>query len=148
MLTPEVTELIANHPAGMVATVNDDGTPSVSPKATFVIVSDAALAFGNIRSPGTLANIRARPSVEVCFIDVVYRKAARVTGTATLYRRQDAPTDLRERFEQGWGPFNEHMSHYVHIEVARAELILSPAYDRGSTEVELREANLEKLNRL
>ena len=41
--------------AGAVATVNADGTPAVSPKATFVVVDDQRVAFGNIRSPATVA---------------------------------------------------------------------------------------------
>ena len=40
MLTADMQDLITNHSAGMVATVSDDGTPSVSPKATFVILGD------------------------------------------------------------------------------------------------------------
>ena len=87
MLTEEMTQLIQHHRAGMVATVNDDGTPSVSPKGTFVVLGDDAIAFGNIRSPGTLRNIRKRPAVEVCFIDPVLRKAVRVTGAATIRKK-------------------------------------------------------------
>ena len=59
MLTTEMKQLIGDHSAGMVATINDGGTPSVSPKATFVIIDDGTIAFGNIRSPGTLANLRS-----------------------------------------------------------------------------------------
>lgn len=88
MLTADIKTLIRHHNAGMVATTNDDGTPSVSPKATFVILDDRTIAFGNIRSPGTLANLRKRPAVEVCFIDVVLRKAVRVTGSASIIRKQ------------------------------------------------------------
>ena len=51
MLTNEMKTLIRNHSAGMVATVNADGTPAVSPKATFLILSDIQLVFSNIRSP-------------------------------------------------------------------------------------------------
>lgn len=65
MLSAQDKALITAHPAGMVATVNSDGTPSVSPKATFVILDDSTLAFGNIRSPGTLSNLRERPSFGV-----------------------------------------------------------------------------------
>ena len=148
MLTAEAQTLIKNHPAGMVATVNEDGTPSVSPKATFVVIDEQTLAFGNLRSPGTLANIRKRPAVEVCFIDVVLRTAVRVTGTASIVSKADAPEDIRAAFDAGWGPFHEHMSLYVKIDVSAAEMILSPAYDRGTTEEELREANMTKLNNL
>ena len=82
MLTAEMKKLISEHRAGMVATVNDDGTPSVSPKATFVILNDTTIAFGNLRSPGTIKNIGKRSAAEVCFIDVLARKAVRVSGTA------------------------------------------------------------------
>jgi len=56
MLNDEMKKLIGDHSAGMVATINDDGTPSVSPKATLVILRDTEIAFGNIRSPGSPAN--------------------------------------------------------------------------------------------
>ena len=58
-------KIITDYSAGAVATVNDDGTPAVSPKATFVIVDNSCIAFGDIRSPGTVANIKQRPNVEV-----------------------------------------------------------------------------------
>ena len=67
MLTGEMTRLIRDHTAGMVATVNEDGTPAVSPKATFVVFDEQTLAFGNLRSPGTLANIRRNAAVEGVF---------------------------------------------------------------------------------
>lgn len=148
MLTADMKQLIDDHRAGMVATVNDDGTPSVSPKATFVILDDRTIAFGNIRSPGTLANVRKRPSIEVCFIDVVLRKAVRVTGTASIIRKADADERMRAAFDQHWAAYVQHMSAFVQIEVEAAEMILSPAYDLGITEEELRRTNLEKLNRL
>jgi hypothetical protein len=132
----------------MVASINDDGTPSVSPKATFVILDDNTLAFGNIRSPGTLSNLRKRPSVEVCFIDVVYRKAVRVTGSTSIIRKVDADQDLMAAFEADWPDYLTHMSAFVKIDVSACELILSPAYDHGITEDELRRTNLEKLNAL
>lgn len=148
MLTPDMQTLIATHSAGMVATVNDDGTPSVSPKATFVILDDAKLAFGNLRSPGTLANLRARPQLEVCFIDVLTRRAVRVTGRGTFVPRAQAEPALVAAFEPAWAPYLEHMTGFVRIDVAAAEMILSPAYDLGLTEAELKKTNLEKLNAL
>lgn len=148
MLTDQMKKLIADHRAGMVASINDDGTPSVSPKATFVILDDRTIAFGNIRSPGTLANIRKRPAVEVCFIDVVLRKAVRVTGTATIHAKADADHRLAAAFKAEWSAFLPHISAFVMIDVTGAELILSPAYDVGRTEDELRQTNLAKLNAL
>ncbi len=148
MLDDSMKKLISDHGAGMVATVNDDGSPSVSPKATFVILDDKTIAFGNIRSPGTLANVRKRPAVEVCFIDVVLRKAVRVTGTASIIRKAEADDDLKAAFDSDWADYLSNMSAFVRIDITAAELILSPAYDRGITDEELRQTNLEKLNAL
>lgn len=148
LLSDDIRTLIRDHRAGMVATVNDDGTPSVSPKATFVILDDGTFAFGNIRSPGTLANLRKRPSIEVCFIDVLARKAVRVTGRASIIKKADADETLLAAFETSWADYLPHMSAFVRIEVDAAEMILSPAYDLGITEDELRRTNLEKLNAL
>ncbi len=77
-ITEAMQQLIENYSVGAVATVNADGTPAVSPKATFVIVDKQCIAFGHIRSPGTVANIAVRPDVEVNFIDVLTRRAVRI----------------------------------------------------------------------
>ena len=148
MLTDDMKTLIRAFSAGSVATVNADGTPSVSPKATFVILDDETLAFGNLRSPGTLANLRANPAVEVCFTDVLARKAVRVTGTASIVDKSEAPQHLWDAFNDAWGDYAPRMSAFVVVKVSAAERILSPAYDFGFTEAELRAANLEHLKAL
>ncbi|MCP4314474.1 MAG: pyridoxamine 5'-phosphate oxidase family protein [Hyphomicrobiales bacterium] len=140
--------LIHNHSAGMVATVNEDGSPSVSPKATFVIFDAQTIAFGNIRSPGTLSNLRRNAAIEVCFIDVITRKAVRITGTGSIISKAKASLAMITAFEGQWAAYVPRMSAFVSIAVSEAELILSPAYDVGFSEAELRTANLERLNEL
>ena len=148
MLTEEMKALIRAFSAGSVATVNADGTPSVSPKATFVIVDDETLAFGHLRSPGTLANLRANPAVEVCFTDVLSRKAVRVTGTASIVDKVEAPQRLWDIFNEAWEDYVPYMPEFIVIKISATELILSPAYDFGFTEARLRAANLERLKML
>ena len=145
MLTKEMQSLIRNFSAGAVATVNGDGTPSVSPKATFVILDDAAIAFGNIRSPGTIRNIRRNPAIEVCFTDILSRRAVRVTGIATVVSRSEADVALEAAYTSDWAQYHPHVRSYVKIKVTAAEMIMSPAYDIGLTEDELRATNLQKL---
>ena len=59
--TEPTERLVANYNAGAGGTTNEDGTSAVAPKAAFVVIDDGCIAFGNIRSPGTVANIRSRP---------------------------------------------------------------------------------------
>ena len=145
-LTTPMKRLIANYSAGAVGTINEDGTPAVSPKATFVVVDDACIAFGNIRSPGTVANIRSRPDMEVNFIDVLTRRAVRVKGRAEIVEKEsEAGRRLLPAFQEHWAPYLPHMQCFVSISIAHAELVLSPAYDLGHTADELRRVNLDKL---
>ena len=145
-LTAPMKRLIANYNAGAVATINEDGTPAVSPKATFVVVDDGCIAFGNIRSPGTVANIRSRPDVEVNFIDVLTRRAVRVRGRAEIVDKEsEAGQCLLPAFREFWAPYLDRMQNFVSISITHAELILSPAYDIGHTAEELRRVNLDKL---
>lgn len=148
MLTERMQSLVRAHPAGMVATVNDDGTPAVSPKGTFVVLSPEALAFGNIRSPGTIRNLRRHPDVEACFLDVLERVAVRVRGIATITRRADCGPDLLAEFENAWPEYVSRMEDIVTIAVGSAQLIRSPAYDIGYGAADLRKANLERLRKL
>ena len=145
MLDTEMIRIIENNTAGMVATVNRDGTPSVSPKGTFVVVAPDTIAFGDIRSPGTVANLRRSPRFEVCFLDVLARKAVRVTGLAEVVARDTTPQEFTDRFEETWSEYLPLMKQIVIVKVQYAELILSPAYDLGYTEVQLRSMYREKL---
>jgi len=148
-LTKPMKKIITDYNAGAVATVNDDGTPAVSPKATFVIVDEHCIAFGDIRSPGTVANIKQRPEVEINFIDVLARQAVRVAGRASIVEKDSkAGQKLMPLFQHSWAPYLDAMQAFVSISITRAELILSPAYDVGHDKAELTRVNLEKLNQL
>ena len=145
-LTPVMRQILRQYSAGAVATVNADGSPSVSPKATFVIIDDGHIAFGNIRSPGTRANLLERPRIEVCFTDVLARIAVRVSGRADLVDKRSARGRvMMPAFEELWSPYLEHMQEFVEITITAAEMITSPAYDVGLGREELVETNFEKL---
>ena len=84
----------------------------------------------------------------MCFIDVVHRKAVRVTGSAHFQPNSGANKTLTHAFETSWAPYLNHMSGFVVIDIVTASLILSPAYDLGHTAEDLRATNLAKLNAL
>jgi predicted pyridoxine 5'-phosphate oxidase superfamily flavin-nucleotide-binding protein len=64
-LTEEMKELVKRQRLGFVATVCPDGTPNLSPKGTVSVLDDEHLIFADIRSPGTVSNLRTNPNVEV-----------------------------------------------------------------------------------
>ena len=148
MLTEEMKSIIAAYPLGFVASVNRDGTPNLSPKGTFVALNDKQLVFGHIRSPGTMGNITERPVVEINFLDVLSRKAVRVRGRAFMFRHS-AP-EFPDLFAalSGWKGYTEIMKAVVRVDLDTASLILSPAYDLGHTEAQLREQYKAKFTSL
>jgi uncharacterized protein len=133
---PEARRVVEDQRLCFVATVNEDGTPNLSPKGTIGVLDEDHLAFGDIRSPRTIQNLRVRPTVEVNVLDPIGRKGYRFRGTATV-------VDPGPRFDELEATFRarglEHAFHcVVVIQVERAEPVVSPAYDDGLTEQEIR----------
>src|SRR6476469_920945 len=138
MLTADMKRTIREQRLGFVATVNADGTPNVSPKATFVVIDDRSIAFGDLRSPGTIRNLKARPGIEANFVDPFVRKGYRFAGSGEIVER-NTPTfaELVLAFAE-YGDLASRMRAIVRISVSKAVAIISPAYDLGATEEELR----------
>ena len=138
MLTADMTRIIQEQRLGFVATLGPDGAPSLSPKGTFVVLDDETIAFGDIRSPGTLRNLLVDPRVEVNFVDPFVRKGYRFSGRAAVIRRGEGGFDaLLDRLHSSLA---SRVRAIVTITVARALPLTSPAYDAGQTEAELRHA--------
>jgi predicted pyridoxine 5'-phosphate oxidase superfamily flavin-nucleotide-binding protein len=136
ILTADMQRVVLEQRLGYVATVCPDGTPNLSPKGTTTVWDDDHLVFANIRSPGTLANLRINPAVEVNVVDPLLRKGYRFKGVATI--ASDGPL-----FDRGVALFRargvaNRITEIVLITVERALKIDSPAYDTGLSEGEVR----------
>ena len=120
------------------ATVCADGTPNLSPKGTTSVYDDEHLFFAEIRSPQTLANLRANPAIEVNVLDVLARRGYRFKGTASIHEGDDVfRRGLELLRERDYGAYEDRVRAIVLIRVDRAEPVTSPAYDVGQTEAEL-----------
>jgi uncharacterized protein len=127
---------------GFYATVCEDGSPNLSPKGTTLVWDDRHLLFADIRSPGTVANVRRGSAVEVNVVDPLVRKGYRFKGPAEVH---EAGTPVYEeavaRLRATGSRLAERADSVVMIEVREARPLVSPAYDDGSaTEEEIVEA--------
>lgn len=137
-LTDTAKDLIATFPLGFVATVTADGRPALSPKGTFLVLDDALIGFGNIRSPGTLANLAHCPAVEVNFIDQWKRKGVRVAGSARIAGRgSDDFEALIGLWQTKWGALADRITDLVLIDIETADEVTTPPYDDGMSEAEM-----------
>ena len=138
-LTPDMKRIVAEQKLGFVATVNADGTPNLSPKATMQVLDDEHIFFADIRSPGTMANLARNPAMEINFVDPFVRKGYRFKGVATVIESGSLFDELLSSYEQP-GPSDapRRIQAFVLVEVQRALPLVSPAYDGDVTEDHMR----------
>lgn len=136
-LPPAAKRLIATFPLGFVATVTPEGRPAVSPKGTFLVLDDMTIAFGEIRSPGTLANLDHRPEAEVNFIDQWKRKGVRVRGPVQVIGSGAEFDALIGKWRDIWGDLAERINALVLIRAEEVGIMTTPPYDDGITDDEM-----------
>jgi predicted pyridoxine 5'-phosphate oxidase superfamily flavin-nucleotide-binding protein len=134
-LTADMQRVVLDQRLGFVASVTPDGAPNLSPKGTTTVWDDEHLMFADIVSPGTVANIRANPRVEVNVVDPIVRTGYRFKGIAIAYVTGpmfDRGLELLHELGSTLGP--DRVRSIVVIEVTDAATLVSPAYDAGATE--------------
>ena len=138
VINNEAKRVIRDFSLGIVATVTANGAPAASPKGTFLVLDDTTIAYGDIRSPGTRANLVANNQCEVVFVDPFRRKGVRLGGCANVHARgSDRFQDLIGRWHDTWGPLADRVTALVIIEVDRVLPLTTPPYDDGVSEDEM-----------
>jgi predicted pyridoxine 5'-phosphate oxidase superfamily flavin-nucleotide-binding protein len=136
ILTEEMQRVVNEQRLGFVATVCPDGTPNLSPKGTTTVWDEDHLIFADIHSPTTIENLRHNPALEINVIDHFVRKGFRFKGTATLHSEGTMFESALDFYRQR-GTTNA-IKTIVLMHVTSARPLISPAYDRGPSEEEVR----------
>jgi predicted pyridoxine 5'-phosphate oxidase superfamily flavin-nucleotide-binding protein len=140
-LTEDMKRIVEEQRLGFVATVDVDGTPNLSPKATFAVIDQGSIGYCEIRSPQTMRNIARGSAMEVNFVDPFVRKGYRFKGRAEVVTRGGARFDELARHFSRHGSIAERARCIVVLHVDRALPLVSPVYDDGrSEESEIRRA--------
>ena len=140
-ITPDMKRVVSEQKLAFVATVCPDGTPNLSPKGTIAVWDDDHLVFADIRSPGTIANLKKNPSVEVNVVDPFVRKGYRFLGRGEVIVEGSRFEEIMSFYRGRWTDAARIKSEarirgFVLIKVVRALPLISPAYDDGSTDEE------------
>ena len=131
-------QVIERFPLGYVATVTEDGMPSLSPKGTFFVLDDETIAFGEIRSPGTMKNLERQAKAEVNFADIWLRKGVRIFGSVEVVKRGSGEfEELFPRWDKAFPALAHRINAIVKINAERVKPIVTPPYDDGVTEEEM-----------
>ncbi len=139
VLTDEMKQVVEQQRLGFVATVCADGTPNLSPKGTLCVLDDDHLMFADIRSPGTVDNLRANPGVEVNVVDSLVRKGYRFKGRAEVLE-SGAEFERLVAVFTGRAVFDapRRIRAIVVMRVDQAHPLISPGYDRDTDEASVR----------
>jgi uncharacterized protein len=145
ILTADMRRMVETQ-LGFVATVCADGTPNLSPKGSTAVWDEDHLVFADLRSPGTVENLRANASVEINVVDQLVRKGYRFKGTGVVHTDGEV-FERGVRFYEARGTVRarDRIRGIVIVTVERAWPVTSPSYDVGATEDELRERYLAAL---
>jgi len=126
-ITADMEAVIQRAILSFVATINEDATPNLSPKASLT-VRDGTLYFADIASPRTIRNLQRDPAVEINVVDIFERRGYRFTGRAVVL----SPADEKFSMIADWvkavnGP-EYPVDHVVRIAISAISPLLSPAH--------------------
>ena len=141
ILTEDMKKLVREQRLGFIATVCPDGSPNLSPKGTAIVLDDDHLAFADLASPGTIANINQNPAIEICMVDAFVRKGFRFKGTATVQTEGRLFQDVLATYKSGQlgvQRLANTIKRVVVVKVERALPLVSPGYFPGVTEEQMR----------
>lgn len=128
MLTKEIRNSIKECTLCWLATVDEDGCPSVSPKEMFVALGEETILIANIASPGSVKNINSNPNVCVSFIHIFKQKGFKVTGLARIIKKSNSRfNELKEELHSLGGKDFEIKS-VIEVSANKVSPIIAPSY--------------------
>jgi predicted pyridoxine 5'-phosphate oxidase superfamily flavin-nucleotide-binding protein len=126
-ITADMEAIIKQAILSFVATVNQDGTPNLSPKASLT-VRNGVLYFADIASPRTIQNLQRNPAVEINVVDIFQRRGYRFTGRALILAPDDGESLVIASWVRATNGPEYPVEHVVRIETASITPLLSPAH--------------------
>ena len=136
LITSEIKNFLDLQKLGYVATVSSEGKPNISPKGTVIAWSSTVIAFADIRSPDTMTNLQNNPFVEINVIDPLSRKGYLFSGTAKIIKDTPLYDDILTHYRTNG--IQSPINSIVTVDVSSVSIVMSPLYDLGNTEDEIR----------
>ena len=137
IITEEIKKFVNFQKLGYVATISADNTPNLSPKGTIMILDELHLAFADIRSPQTVENLKHNPSIEINVVDPFSRRGYRFKGIAEIISSGDKFNKINSYYKESG--IKNSIKTIIIVKIEKLSEVLSPLYDLGYTEEELKD---------
>src|SRR5258708_29686220 len=135
-ITNEIKEFVLKQSLGFIATVCSDGTPNLSPKGTTTVWDQDHLVFADIHSPQTINNLLNNSSIEINMVDVFIRKGYRFKGIGKVHSGGPVFEELISFYRNAGAQYT--INNIVLIKIERILPLVSPVYDSGISEDEVK----------
>jgi hypothetical protein len=126
-ITADMEAVVKQAILSFVATVNEDGTPNLSPKASLT-VRNGVLYFADIASPRTILNLQRNSVVEINVVDIFQRRGYRFRGRAVILPPNDDASLMIANWVRATNGAEYPVDHVVKIETTSITPLLSPAH--------------------
>ena len=136
IITEEIKNFVNFQKLGYVATISADNTPNLSPKGTIMVLDESHLAFAHIHSPQTVENLKHNPSIEINIVDPFSRRGYRFKGIAEIISTGDKFDKIISHYKETG--VKSSIKTIITVKIEKLSEILSPLYDLGYTEEELK----------
>ncbi len=137
IITEEIKNFVNFQKLGYVATISADNTPNLSPKGTIVILDESHLVFADIHSPQTVENLKRNPSIEINVVDPFSRRGYRFKGIAEIISSGDKFNKINTYYKESG--IKNSIKAIIIVKIEKLSELLSPLYDLGYTEEELKD---------
>ena len=136
IITEEIKNFVNFQKLGYVATISADNTPKLSPKGTIMVLDESHLSFAHIHSPQTVENLKHNPSIEINVVDRFSRRGYRFKGIAEIISSGDKFSKIISYYKTLG--VKSSIKSIILVKIEKLSEILSPLYDLGYTEEELK----------
>ena len=136
IITEKIKNFVNFQKLGYVATISADNTPNLSPKGTIIVLDESYLAFADIHSPQTVENLKRNPAIEINVVDPFSRRGYRFKGIAELITTGDKFDKIISHYKETG--VKSSIKTIVAVKIEKLSEVLSPLYDIGYTEEELK----------
>ena len=136
VITEEIKNFVNFQKLGYVATISADNTPNLSPKGTIMILDESHLSFAHIHSPQTVENLKHNPSIEINVVDPFSRRGYRFKGIAEIISTGDKFDKIISHYKETG--VKSSIKTIITVKIEKLSEVLSPLYDLGYTEEELK----------
>ena len=99
-------------------------------------MDESHLTFADIHSPQTVENLKCNPSIEINVVDPFSRRGYRFKGIAEIISSGDKFNKINSNYKKSG--VKSSIKSIVLVKIEKVSEVLSPLYDLGYTEEELK----------